>query len=59
MRALTSTELEQCAGGERAPGFRKPKVAAEIKAGEVESSDPVGQPLTRAAEGVQGLRKPV
>ena len=59
MRALTSTELEQCVGGEGAQGLRKPLVAAEIKVGMVESFDPVGQPLTRAADGAQGLRKPV
>jgi hypothetical protein len=59
MRNLTSTELEQCAGGERAPGLRRPAVAAEIKAGVVEPFDPVGQPLTLAAEGAQGAKKPV
>jgi len=59
MRDLTTTELEQCVGGEGAQGMRKPLVAAEIKVGVAESFDPVGQPLTRFAEGVQGLRKPV
>ena len=59
MRALTSTELEQCAGGEGATGLRRPLVAAEIKVGVVESFDPIGQPLRLAAEGAQGLKKPV
>ena len=59
MRNLTSTELEQCAGGEGAQGLKKPVVAAEIKVGLAEPFDPVGQPLTRAADGSQGLRKPV
>jgi hypothetical protein len=59
MRNLTTTELEQCAGGDRPQGFRKPQVAAEIKVGVVEPFDPIGQPLTLAADGSQGMKKPV
>ena len=59
MRNLTTTELEQCAGGDGAQGLRKPMVAAEIKVGVVEPFDPVGQPLRLAAEGATGLRKPL
>ena len=59
MRNLTTTELEQCAGGDGATGLRRPLVAAEIKVGVVESFDPVGQPLRLAADGAQGMKKPV
>ena len=59
MRNLTTTELEQCAGGEGATGLRRPLVAAEIKVGVVEPFNPAGQPLRLVADGATGMRKPL